>query len=80
MALTTQTTRAKFRAHSVYDLSNSSRVVALSPVYDSNPTSENHNFWNATPSGEIRMTINNPDGAAIFEEGKEYYVDFTPAT
>ena len=54
-------------------------TVGLSPVYSIDPGSENKAFWDATPSGSIEMQINNPDGFATFELGKEYYVDFTSA-
>ncbi len=40
---------------------------------------ENARFTKATPSGEIRLAIDNPAAIAAFEAGKEYYVDFTPA-
>lgn len=49
--------------------------VKLAPVYgDANkPWSE------ATPQGQIAMTITNAAAIDAFELGKEYYVDFTPA-
>lgn len=40
---------------------------------------ENQRFTQATPWGEIRMGIDNPEAIAQFEGGKEYYVDFHPA-
>lgn len=40
---------------------------------------ENRRFWDATPSGEITLIISNPDAAATFEVGRDYYVDFIPA-
>lgn len=37
-------------------------------------------FTEATPSGEIRITIDvGFPAASAFEQGKTYYVDFTPA-
>jgi len=55
-------------------------TVFLMPVYaPEDPQSENGQFWEATPSGEIKLSINNPAGAEVFEIGREYYVDFTPA-
>lgn len=36
-------------------------------------------FWEASPSGEIKLGTINPEAAAAFEIGKAYYVDFTPA-
>jgi hypothetical protein len=40
---------------------------------------ENNKYFKWTPNGRITLGILNPEAAAIFEVGKEYYVDFTPA-
>ena len=52
-------------------------TVVLNPVTGGSP--ENKTFFAASPAGELKLTIDNPAGAEIFELGKEYYVDFTPA-
>lgn len=72
--------RAKFYVQSVATFGDGggARVVLL-PVYSTDPEHENKKFWNATPSGTIDMSINNPDAVAEFVEGQEYYVDFSPA-
>jgi hypothetical protein len=54
-------------------------TVTLSAVKDDDPASENHRFWTATPTGTVSLSINNPEGAEVFEPGKFYYVDFTAA-
>ena len=82
--------RAKFRITTLSPSSISDKgttgTVKLSPVmpkYNSETRSyeesENKTFWDATPSGEITMHINNPAGFAFFAErmGQEFYVDFT---
>jgi hypothetical protein len=51
--------------------------VELAAVYAG--SEENKRYFQWTPSGEIKLGILNPDAAAIFEPGKEYYVDFSPA-
>jgi hypothetical protein len=51
--------------------------VELSAVYDG--SDENKHYFKWTPNGKITLGILNPDAAAIFEPGKEYYVDFTAA-
>ena len=51
--------------------------VELSAVYDG--SKENKQYFRYTPNGHITLGILNPSAAAIFEPGKEYYVDFTPA-
>ena len=72
-------TRCKFTCHSIIDGYGDSKVVNLSAVYSpDDPESENGQFWTATPSGQISLQINNPDGYAVFEQGKAYYVDLTP--
>ncbi len=56
------------------------RTVVLQPVYANNdPQHENSRFWDATPTGEIRLGTINPAAWEAFELNREYYVDFTPA-
>jgi hypothetical protein len=55
------------------------RTLILSPVYSNEEGSENKRFWDASPSGEIRLGTVNPSAWEQFELGKEYYVDFTKA-
>jgi hypothetical protein len=55
-------------------------TVELRPVMATDEHPESKVFWEATPMGSIQLTINNPHGAEVFEVGKDYYVDFTPAT
>ncbi len=52
--------------------------IALTPVYVG--SKENEQFFRATPGGQIILNIVNPEAAAAFEQSKEYYVDFSPAT
>lgn len=45
-----------------------------------NASPENQIFGKWTPNvSPISMTIRNPSAYDQFEQGKEYYVDFTPA-
>ena len=39
---------------------------------------ENESWSAATPSGNISIHISNPAAFDQFEEGKSYYLDFTP--
>jgi hypothetical protein len=82
--------RAKFKVNSIrhaeadkYDGAKTTRVpvahINLMAVYDSDPESENGKFFHATPAGSIQLSTVNKEAAAQFEEGKSYYVDFTPA-
>lgn len=83
--------RAKFIVNSIteYESPKGARHIAMRPVhkYDLTKTpgickqtcEENLIFGDATPSGEVKMTIVNPEAAKQFEIGKAYYVDFNPA-
>jgi hypothetical protein len=83
--------RAKFNVVSVtlYQEPKGSGSVTLRPVWKyeqgvaGNACLENRKFWEATPSGEITLSITNPDGFAPFVEAfhakKSFYVDFTEA-
>ena len=73
------TTRAKFRCSAVTDFGGGSKEVQLQVIYDPQGNAENAGFTKATPSGEMKMRIDNPAAAVQFEPGKYYYVDFTPA-
>lgn len=66
-------TRCKFKCDFKRD-----QYVSLSPVYSG--SEENKQFFAATPGGQIQLHVVNEKGMAVFEEGKEYYVDFTPAS
>ena len=41
---------------------------------------ENKSFWKYTPNGYLELDTVNPVAANMFEKGKEYYLDFTPAS
>lgn len=66
------TVRAKFVCNYKFD-----EYVTFSPVHSGSP--ENDSFFKATPGGEIRLHVLNKQALDAFEEGKSYYVDFTPA-
>lgn len=70
--------RAKVRCESVTSLPNSTQLVNLRAVHGD--CEENRSFSQFTPALETNMTINNPDAIGAFEPGKEYFLDFTPAS
>lgn len=51
--------------------------VHFSPVYSG--SEENKKFFQATPGGQIAFYTVNESALEQFEQGKEYYVDFTLA-
>ena len=56
------------------------RTIVLAPVYGiSDPNHVKTKFWQASPSGEIKLGTVNAEAAAQFVLGGEYYVDFTKA-
>lgn len=73
--------RAKFFVSdvNVYSINPPQRQITLKPVYSTDPAHENKTFWDATPSGELKMTINNAVAAEFFQPGTEYYIDFSEA-
>lgn len=42
-------------------------------------TPENEVFFKYTPMGKLEMALLQSETAELFEVGKEYYLDFTPA-
>ncbi len=73
--------RAKFRVTSVTIFGGStSGQVDLSAV-TADEVEENRRFHKYTPSGNLKMSIDNPPVFEAFKSmlGKTYYLDFTPA-
>lgn len=73
--------RAKFRVESKKRSQHwEGRVdINMQPVCSDVEGSENKQFWEATPAGDIQLSTVNPKAAEQFEVGQEYYVDFTKA-
>lgn len=66
-------------ATSPYDPENTKiRLVRFTPVYDADPSSPNHEWSEATPSGYIELYISNPAAFQAFEMGKDYLLTFEP--
>lgn len=53
------------------------RTLNFTPV--SHGSEENKTFWEYTPSGSLQLGVVNQAAWTLFELGKEYYLDFTPA-
>ena len=54
------------------------REITMSAVYDGG-SAENQSFAEATPTGNIVFTLNNPACADEFKPGDFYYVEFERA-
>lgn len=83
------TMRAKMQVHGLKENKSAAGVVEsinviLYPVskdsgYPADGSDEDNNFARWTPSGELKLLIQNP---ALFDKlpvGAKFYVDFTPA-
>ncbi|MGH9770104.1 MAG: hypothetical protein ACRD4Q_00140 [Candidatus Acidiferrales bacterium] len=66
--------RAKVRC-SFKDLTQT--TVYFHPVFDG--SEENKAFFESTPAGQVILNIGNTAAFGNFTQGKEYYLDFTPA-
>lgn len=70
--------RAKFKVWNAdQSKDGQSERVMMMPVTDDSP--ENKAWSQATPAGQLNMTITNPECFGKFVPGAEYYLDFSPA-
>lgn len=76
--------RAKFRCTEKLNRRSAGSYGAPSPADTSEVKfaavsgPENAPWSKYTPSGELRMSITNPEALAAFEVGVDYYLDITP--
>lgn len=70
--------RAKFRVTSKTEYHGTGDTVQVSMMAVTSGSPENELFWKYTPSGKVEMQIKK-EVANLFEIGKAYYLDFTPA-
>jgi hypothetical protein len=72
--------RAKFRVSSVSTTSYGPGTQDQSAVEMSAVTDDSNKTWSKwTPSGSVKMTINNPDAMGQFKPGMTFFLDFTEA-
>lgn len=66
--------RAKFQVNKLEILSNEQVNVHMNAV-----SGEDNKSWSKwTPSGNLSISITNPEASKQFEVGKSYYLDFSP--
>ncbi len=76
--------RAKVTVQAINQPYKGAEEVVMRPVcattqYGPNGENEDNTYSRYTPSGEIKLTITNPDLKGKFDFGDTFYVDFTPA-
>lgn len=76
--------RAKFFVESIQhsDVPGTDQYasIVMRPVFGTYGDGKVNESWSKyTPSGQLQITITNPDAIDKFEKGKAYYLDFTPA-
>ena len=71
--------RAKFQVTAITEhvWGNGVKTVRFEPRYDAS-IPEDQRFAEATPSGELSITVNNPAALEQFKLGQQFYLDFTP--
>lgn len=73
--------RAKFavvrRNITDYGKFGTSTEVVLQPQYDTT-IPEDQRYAQATPCGELKMTVDNQAALDVFKHGTVFYLDFTP--
>lgn len=72
--------RGKFKLQEVIQTNwgGDGRTLVFRAEYDPD-LPEDQSYSKATPTGEIRMQVDNPQALQQFELGKAYYVDFSRA-
>jgi hypothetical protein len=68
--------RAKFKLTARIE-NQAGHSLTFEPVTTGSP--ENDQFFKWTPWGKVEIGTVNPEAAAGFKVGGEYYLDFTPA-
>jgi hypothetical protein len=66
---------AKFKCNAVTKYESGQEQVSFQAAYGPG----NESWAKATPSGEIKMSISNPEACGKFEPGKSYLLNFTLA-
>ena len=74
--------RAKFKVQEVrttqHTTTYSQTEIVLRPEYDEKVCQEDVGFAKATPTGELKMVVDNPKALAELTIGRKFYLDFTP--
>lgn len=75
--------RAKMQAQTVIPpeatMYGRSETVKLVAVYGGSTNAEDNTFATASPSGSLKLVIDNPSAQGFFKPGKKYYIDIVEA-
>jgi len=71
--------KAKFKVDAVTHYSEFLRQVKMSACYSPDKNSEDNQFSQATPSGDLTMMISNPDAMDFLKPNTKYYLTFVEA-
>lgn len=75
--------RAKMKINHIEKRFEGQETLYLNAVaaskYPENGSDENNTYAKFSPAGMLSLTIANPDLIGMFEQGEEYYLDFTLA-
>lgn len=71
---------ARFECTKVAKTASGSEEVEMSPVMATDEDHPNHKFWEASPSGRLKLRISEKGGQGFFEPGQEYDLTFTPTS
>jgi hypothetical protein len=76
--------KAKMQVSQVTDFGGNNQQVKMAPVcgrqpFGLNGESEDNTFARYTPSGELTLTITNPDLLGKLKPGQVFYLEFTAA-
>lgn len=58
------------------DGSTESQIVKFGASYAPDPNHPNYEFWQATPTASLEMTINNPGAFGVFQRGQQVLLTF----
>ena len=70
--------RAKFNCHYI-EKHPASEAVTVHMTAVTDGSEENESFSEYTPSGQLDIVIDKGEARNFFEQGRDYYLDFTAA-
>lgn len=75
--------RAKFRVTHVEKVSDACESITMTAVtekpFDSEGNSEDNSFARWTPTGDLKISVTNPNLFGKIQAGEKYYLDFSKA-